>query len=445
MDNNSCPFFYMLELKGMKNTIKELRNFLLLWSTQALSQLGSSMTSFALSIWIYEKTGSALQSAGLLVSNYAPYVLVSIFAGALSDKWNKKKTMLVCDLIAAFGTVITFVLICENLLMPWHMYIINAVNGLMNTFQQPASEVAMSIITPKKYYHKTSGMKSFSRSLVTILNPLLATAIYSFFGIKVVCVIDLVTFAIAFLVLLFLIQIQETKTESKSEDTITLIKEGGKYLQTNRLILNIILFLSGINFVASAFDTVIVPLVLSKTGGNETILGIVTSFSGIAMLAASLLITFIPESKNKAKTIYVSLLISMLFENFLIALSDSPVIWCIGQIVGWFPIPFFTASYDVLFNTTIPEDMRGRVYSYRNSLQFFLIPVGNLFGGFMVDNIFEPLMSRQEPTSVLCRMFGVGKGSGAALSMFVLGILGVLVCLVFKNKILGSNSENKVQ
>ena len=247
----------------MSKALKDLKNFILLWSTQSLSQLGSSMTSFALSIWIYEKTGSALQSAGLLVSNYAPYVLVSIFAGALSDKWNKKKTMLICDLIAAFGTIVTLILIMNNLLEPWHMYVINAVNGLMNTFQQPASEVAMSVITPKQYYHKTSGMRTFSRSLITILNPLLSTSIYSFFGIKIVCIIDLITFAIAFLTLLLFVNIKETISETKNTDTLTLIKEGRQYLKSHQLILNIILFLSGINLVASAFDTVVVPLVLS--------------------------------------------------------------------------------------------------------------------------------------------------------------------------------------
>lgn len=420
----------------MKNTLRELKTFILLWSTQSLSQLGSSMTSFALSIWVYEKTGSALQSAGLLVSNYLPYVLISIFAGAMSDRWNKKKTMLLCDTIAGICTVTIFILLSKNLLQPWHMYIINAVNGLMNTFQQPASEVAMSIIVPRKYYHNTSGMKSFSRSLITIFNPILATTIYSFFGIKTVCVIDIVTFLIAFITLLFFIQINESKKENNNTNTLELIKEGGRYLQNHKLILYIILFLSGINFVASAFDTVITPLVLSKTGGNEQILGLVTSFSGIAMLAGSLIVTVIPEPKNKAKTIYVALFLSMLIENFLIAFTNIPALWCIAQVFGWLPIPFFNASYDALFNSTIPEEMRGRVYSYRNSLQFFTIPLGNLLGGFMVDSVFEPFMARQNSNSILCKLFGIGLGSGAALSMFVLGIAGIIVCFIYRNKIL---------
>ena len=94
----------------MKTEIHSLKPFLILWSTQSLSQLGSAMTSFALSLWLYGRTGSALQTALLSVCTYAPYVVMSIFAGALSDRWDKKKTMLACDTLAASCTAAVLVL-----------------------------------------------------------------------------------------------------------------------------------------------------------------------------------------------------------------------------------------------------------------------------------------------------------------------------------------------
>lgn len=136
----------------MKKQLRELKTFLLLWGTQSFSQLGSAVTNFALVIYLYEKTGSALQTALLSICSYAPYVLMSIFAGALSDRWDKRRVMLVCDVIAAACTVTVFVLIRTELLLPWHMYVLNAVNGLMNTVQQPASDVSMTLITPEKHY-----------------------------------------------------------------------------------------------------------------------------------------------------------------------------------------------------------------------------------------------------------------------------------------------------
>ena len=193
----------------MKKTIVELNTFLILWATQSLSQLGSAMTAFALTLWLYQKTGSALQTALLSICSYAPYVLLSIFAGTLSDRWDKKKIMLACDTFAACCTLGILVLLKTDLLMPWHLYILNALTGLMNTVQQPASEVAMTLITPKQYYQKTSGLTSFSNSLVTILNPILATAVFAFGGMDGVILCDLLTFLLAFVVLALFIRIPE--------------------------------------------------------------------------------------------------------------------------------------------------------------------------------------------------------------------------------------------
>ncbi|MBP3604527.1 MAG: MFS transporter, partial [Lachnospiraceae bacterium] len=89
-----------------KNELYQLKDFLILWSTQSVSQLGSSITAFALTLWLYEKTGSSLSTATLTICSYAPYVLMSIFAGALTDRFDKKKTMLVCDVLAVFCTIV---------------------------------------------------------------------------------------------------------------------------------------------------------------------------------------------------------------------------------------------------------------------------------------------------------------------------------------------------
>lgn len=160
----------------------ELRFFLILWLTQAFSSLGSAMTNFALVLWLYQDSGSALKTAMLTVCSYAPYVLLSIFAGVISDRWNKKAVMLVCDSIAAAGTLVIVLLLQLHLLAVWHLYLLNACNGLMNAVQSPASDVATTLLTPKKYYQKTSGLRSFSNSLVSMLTPVLATAFFAFGG-----------------------------------------------------------------------------------------------------------------------------------------------------------------------------------------------------------------------------------------------------------------------
>lgn len=417
----------------MKKTIKELKTFLILWSTQSLSQLGSAMTGFALTLWLYEKTGSALQTALLAVCSYAPYVVMSIFAGALSDRWNKKKVMLVCDTLAACSTVAVLVLLKADLLRPVHMYLLNALNGLMNTVQQPAGDVAMTMITPEKHYQKTSGMRSFSSSLVTILNPVLATALFAFAGMDIVIYTDLATFAVAFLALLFGVRIPVTEEEKgeEKESFLTSVKAGLACLREHELVLMLILFLAGVNFVASAFDATLPALILPRENGGETVLGVVTSCAGIAMLIGSLIVTLLPAPKNRIRVICLTMLFSLGTENFLLAFTEEPVLWCAGQIIGWILVPVMSANLDVIVRTTIPVEMQGRVYSCRNTLQFFTIPIGLSVGGFMVDKICEPVMERTSSNGTLAFLFGSGKGAGAAMMMFILGVLGVVVCLGF--------------
>lgn len=417
----------------MKNNIKELKTFLILWSTQSLSQLGSAMTGFALTLWLYEKTGSALQTALLAVCSYAPYVVMSIFAGALSDRWDKKKVMLVCDTLAACCSVAVLVLLKADLLRPVHMYLLNAVTGLMNTVQQPASDVAMTMITSKEYYQKTSGLRSFSSSLVTILNPVFATALYAFAGMDLVIYMDLTTFAIAFLALLFGVKLSAPeKVEEKGKDSfLETVRAGLACLRENELVLVLILFLAGVNFVASAFDAVLPALILPRENGGEAVLGMVTSCAGIAMLIGSLIVTALPAPKNRIRVIYLTMLFSLGTENFLLAFTQIPALWCVGQIIGWILVPVMSANLDVIVRTTIPLEMQGRVYSCRNTLQFFTIPIGLFLGGLMVDQVCEPVMAAASAQGMLVRLFGTGKGSGAALMMFILGVLGVVICLGF--------------
>ena len=411
-------------------TLNEFKFFIILWLTQSFSSLGSAMTNFALVIWLYQDSGSALTTALLSVCSYAPYVIMSIFAGAISDKWNKKTVMLVCDCFAALCTVITLILLKTGTLAVWHLYILNALNGLMNSVQSPASDVAITLLTPEKHYQKTSGMRSFSNSLVSILTPVFAAAIVSFAGIEAVIAFDLITFTAAFCVLMFFIKIPEAPQKSENNETLLQsAKSGFVYLKYNKGILWLILFLSAINLIASINSSVLPAMVLSRA--NETALGLVNSCVGIATLFGSLVATFFPKPRSRIKVICNCLLFSMSTENFLLSFGNHTIIWCIGSVLGWMLIPLMGANYDVIFRSNVPKEMQGRVYSVRNTLQFFTIPVGYFLGGFLVDEVFEPFMENTE-ISLFTNIFGNGKGSGASLLFFIIGAAGVMVCLIFR-------------
>ncbi len=408
---------------------RKFSNFIILWATQTLSRLGSSLTPFALILWAYGETGSALSTVLLTVSSYVPYILLSLPVGTLTDRMDKKRLMLASDAAAAACTLsVLFLWISGNLEL-WHLYLVNAITGTAQTFQQPASEVATTLVTPEDKYQKAGSLNALAYSVINMASPVIATALYSTGGLTLVIIVDLSTFTLAFLSLLFFVSIPKMEKGKRERSHIMMdLKEALCFLRTNAGILQVILFLASINFIASIYNAALPAMILSF--GSESMLAAVQAAAGIAMIAGSAIAAMMPAPVSRVKVIIISLFISMSTENFMLSFSRSPVIWCIGAFLGWLCIPVMNTNLDALLRSSIPEDIQGRVYSARNMLQFFTIPLGYLAGGFLVDTVFEPFMALRSGT-VLNQLFGKGKGSGAAFLFAVIGVMGVLVCMIF--------------
>ena len=402
-------------MKNQFRTISEMRGFLLLWGSQLISGLGSAMTGYALVIWSYTQKGSALVTAMLMVCTYAPYVLFSIFAGALSDRWDKKKILLTCDALAALCTLTVLILLKTQQLRIWHLYVVNAVSGLMNTIQQPASEVAVTAIVPKKYYQKVGSLRYLSNSVSSILTPILATAVLGLAGVDAVIAIDLCSFAVAFVVLLFFIPIPNTAANRpKGERLLQSAAVGIRWLQKNPGIFHLMLFLAAINLVASMYQAAFPAMVLSKPNGGETAMGAVNAVIGLTTLVGSILASMLKPPKSRVRAIWLCLMLSMSTENLILALGRSTPVWCLGAFLGWIAIPLMSTNLEAIFRLTIPAEIQGRVFAARNTFQFFTIPVGYFLGGLLVDWVFEPFMEAQNTGGMFTVLFGIGKGSGAA-------------------------------
>ena len=408
-----------------------LKTFLIVWSTQNLSTLGSAMTSFALVVWSYQQQGSALTTALLSVCSYVPYVALSIFAGSLGDRWDKRRTMAMCDTFAALTTLAVLALLKTGQLALWHLYLLNALNGLMNAVQYPVSEVVVTLLTPKDQVQRVSGLLSLSQSLTTLLSPVLATALLGLLGLEAVIVFDLATCAAAVGTLLWGVEFPETPPAEKVPLTRS-AGEGVRWLLNQRGVLDLILFLACINLIASMYNAALPAMLLSRPGGGETVLGLVEAVTGLASLAGSLLASALPEPRSRVRVICNSLLVSMSTENLLLALGRGPVVWCCGAVLGWLLIPVMNTNMNALLRLRIPVEMQSRVYAARNTLQFFTIPVGYLLGGALVDRFFEPLMASLPEGALLRTLLGSGKGTGAAALFLVIAGAGVLVCLAFR-------------
>ena len=120
---------------------------------------------------------------------------------------------------------------------------------------------------------------------------------------------DIGSFLVAFAALQFFIKIPESRTVRK-EGVLVLAKEGIGFLKGNPMIMTLILFMAGVNLVASAFDAALPGYVLPNPKGGQAVLGIVTSCSGVAMIIGSLIVSVLPKPKDRIKVIYLTMLFS---------------------------------------------------------------------------------------------------------------------------------------
>ncbi len=154
-------------------------------------------------------------------------VLIGVFAGSIVDRFKKKNIILICDMIAAICSFIILLLVGNGLLRVYHLYILNSIISFMNAFQAPASSVLIGMIVPKDKYSNVSGMNSLSNSVIAILHPIIATTILSLFGIKMILIIDIISFFIGEIIILFFIKNDEIIKNNEKIKKVKKIKSNG--------------------------------------------------------------------------------------------------------------------------------------------------------------------------------------------------------------------------
>lgn len=404
------------------------KKYILFWFSQSVSELGSAMTGFALILWAYTMTGSALAVSVMSFCNYMPYIIMSLFAGAIVDVYSKKKVILIVDAVAAAGSSVMLACCAADVLQIWHIYVVNIVIGFMNAIQSPAVLVATGMLVPKEKLAKVSGMNSFSGNLVTTLAPVIASAVFAFGGIGAVLLMDLGSFFFAFFVLLFFIKIPERRAEHKAESPLYGCLTGLRFLAGHRGLLVIVVTLAAINFFSRlTYENILSPMILVRSGNDSMALGIVNTAMGIGGMIGGILVSVGWRMKDPVKMIYLPAAISFLAGDLVMGLGQNAVVWSFAAVAASLPIPFIMAGQNVIFYEMTPTEIQGKVFAVRNAIQFCTIPIGILLGGILADYVFEPFMQTETAAAVFGRLVGSGAGSGMAVMFLCTGVLGFTI------------------
>ncbi|GEM83271.1 MFS transporter [Meiothermus hypogaeus] len=417
----------------MQPYLSGLRGFTLVAFGQLVSLVGSGMSQFALTIWAFEKTGLATSLALMGFFYMVPLILISPFAGAWVDRGNRKLMMVVSDLGAALGTLAVFLLYLSGSLEIWHLYAVGALNGLTNAFQWPAYSAAISTMVDKKDYARANGLLSLAESASGIGAPILAGIFLGWVGLGGILLLDLVTFAAAFLTLI-LVHIPQPKQSAVGlESRGSLLSEaiyGFRFIFARPSLLGLqTVFLLG-NLVANLGSAIMAAMILARTASSETVLATVQSAAGIGGVLGGVLLSTWGGPRRKVHGVLLGWVLSSFFGSVLLGLGQSVWVWAASAFVFALILPILNGSNQAIWQAKVPPDVQGKVFAARRMIAWVAGPLALLVAGPLADRVLTPAMM---PGGSLVGLFGglvgTGPGAGMALLLVMSGLLGMAVGL----------------
>ncbi|HUS78952.1 MAG TPA: MFS transporter [Patescibacteria group bacterium] len=410
-----------------------MRGFTVVWIGQFISLLGTGMTGFVLTIWAWQVTGEATALALVGLFTFAPTVLMSPFAGALVDRWNRKKVMMLSDLASGLSTVVVLILMASGRLEVWHLYVTGAFSGVFQAFQFPAYSAAVSMMLPKEQYARANGMIGLAGAVSNIIAPVASGILLGVVGITGIMAFDVFTFIVAIVALLPVHIPQPPSAGAGQSDRPSLLSDsvyGFRYIYERPSLLGLQLVFFSINLIMSLVFPLMAPMILSRTGNDTVILGGVQSAFGVGGLLGGVLMSVWGGPKRRVHGVLLGMASSSLLGTLLMGLGRGPLAWAFAAFATMCFMPIINGSNQAIWQSKVPPEVQGRVFATRMVIAQIAVPISMALAGPLADWVFGPAMM---PGGALAPVFGwlvgTGPGTGISLIFVFVGLAGVVVGL----------------
>jgi DHA3 family macrolide efflux protein-like MFS transporter len=406
--------------------------FSIIWLGQLVSALGSSITGFALSIWVYQRTGSATQFGFIAFCGALPSVLFSPLAGALVDRWNQHRwIMILSDIGAGLIASAIFLLLVTGRFEVWHIYVVSALLSTFSAFQWPAYTAATTLLVPKQHLGRAGGMVQMEQGIVQLVAPMLGGLLLEIIQLQGVVLLEMATCLFALVTLVSVHFPRASATPAGKPDKDSLLHEiayGWTYLTSQPGLLGLLMFFAVSNFLSGIVGVLFGPLVLSFA--SSSVFGTLLSIAGIGMLIGSLVMSVWGGPQRRIHAVFSVMLLGGLC--ILIA-GSSPSILVVGIAAFLFfaGTPILNACTQVIFQEKVAPYVQGRIFALRGAITGASLPLAYLVAGPLADYVFEPLMVPDGPLAgSVGQLIGVGPGRGIGLMFMVMGTLTMIVTVV---------------
>ena len=364
------------------------KTFLIVYTGQAISQLTSSILQMAIVWYLITETNSSNIVALSGIVGFLPQGVLGLFIGVFIDRFDRKKIMIISDLlIAAASLSLSVSGFFGEISIPLIMIVL-FIRSVGTAFHVPSLQAITPLIVSKDELPKYSGYSQTLQSISLLLSPVLASFFFSIWSLQAIVMLDVLG-AIIGVFTLCIVTIPKIKIdfENTKIDIALDMKEGIATLKKNRLF----------NFMllGAAFSIVYIPIfvlypmmTLSYFGKNQWYAGAIEVVFAIGMLIGSLVLSATGGGKRKIVTIAffcfiigISLSISgILGKNMFLGFA------LCSTLLG-FATPFYQGLQIVVFQQKIQEKYLGRVMSLSGSLMAIGTPIGIGLSGIISDKI----------------------------------------------------------
>lgn len=369
--------------------------FYTIWIGQAFSLVGSSLVRFAIIWWLTEQTGSArvLTTANLV--SMLPFLLLAPFSGALVDRWNRRWVMVISDALIALFTAVLAYLYWRGSVEVWHVYAILFMRGFGDVFQSPAMSASTSLMVPKEQLARVGGMNDLLQGVVGIVSPPLGALLMATVSMQGTLAIDLVTAVLAIAPLLF-IRIPQPPAKPASREQTSIFREmaqGFSYVWNWRGLFFMFMVIALLRFfMAPAFS--LLPLMVTDYFGGEALeLAWMNSAHGFGFIAGGLILSVWGGFKRRTFTAVLGL-VGLGLGSLAFGLVPANAFWLalVMMFLRTAMLPMVRGTVMAIFQSYVPADMQGRVFTLLLSSITIMAPFGLALGGPLAEAYGVPII-----------------------------------------------------
>ena len=420
-----------------------MKNFYKLWLGELISNIGSGMTAFALSVYVYEKTGSVSYISLITLLSFMPSIILSPIGGLLADRYDRRLLMIIGDLFSGLGLVYILwnIQAGEKSIVPIFLGI--TFSSIFTSLLEPSYRATLTDILDEENYAKASGLIQAAGSAKYLISPVIAGMILSVADIRVILLLDILTFITTCLMIFLVRKSMNSEMQNYKKDSFKGLLEGLFIIKENRGVYSLVIIMFFVCFFMGFIQILIRPMILALSSVKTA--GMMESLCAAGLLIGSLWIGIAGIKKNYSKILAVACFFCGIFMS-MTGVNENLAIIGISTFLFFSTLPFMNSCADVLVRVSVPNELQGRVWGLISLITQMGTVTAYIISGVMADYIFEPMFNKNGIlVENIGMIIGTGKGRGIGFMLILSGIgMLIMAIVIWKNGKIREVSEKCV-